>query len=85
MGVPRRPEDRPEPPIRPAINRFDVTGTPRLPQAIVFDLDGTLVDTYRLYAECFRRTLAPYLGYAPSAPSIGQGVAPSPGAGELAP
>lgn len=40
--------------------------TPRLPTAVLFDLDGTLVDTYRLYLECYRRALAPLLGYAPA-------------------
>ena len=38
---------------------------PRQPTAILFDLDGTLIDTYHLYLECYRRALAPYLGYAP--------------------
>ena len=32
---------------------------------ILFDLDGTLIDTYRLYLESYRRALAPILGYAP--------------------
>lgn len=36
------------------------------PSAIVFDVDGTLIDTYRLYLESYRRALAPVLGYAPS-------------------
>jgi pyrophosphatase PpaX len=35
------------------------------PSAILFDLDGTLIDTYRLYLESYRRALEPYLGYAP--------------------
>lgn len=34
--------------------------------AILFDVDGTLVDTYRLYLESYRRALAPFLGRAPS-------------------
>ncbi|MFL5382357.1 MAG: HAD family hydrolase [Longimicrobiaceae bacterium] len=36
------------------------------PRAILFDLDGTLIDTYRLYGESFRRALTPYLGREPS-------------------
>jgi phosphoglycolate phosphatase-like HAD superfamily hydrolase len=28
--------------------------------AILFDVDGTLVDTYRLYLESYRRALAPW-------------------------
>lgn len=39
---------------------------PTLPRAILFDLDGTLIDSWRLYAEAFRRTLAPYLGHVPA-------------------
>lgn len=35
------------------------------PRAILFDLDGTLIDTYRLYMESYRRALAPVLGYSP--------------------
>ena len=40
--------------------------TPAAPAAILFDLDGTLIDTYRLYVESYRRALEPFLGYAPS-------------------
>ncbi len=36
------------------------------PAAILFDLDGTLIDTYRLYLESYRRALEPHLGYAPA-------------------
>jgi pyrophosphatase PpaX len=36
------------------------------PLAILFDVDGTLIDTYRLYLESYRRALHPYLGYLPS-------------------
>jgi HAD superfamily hydrolase (TIGR01509 family) len=36
------------------------------PAAILFDLDGTLIDTWRLYLECYRRALEPHLGYAPT-------------------
>jgi pyrophosphatase PpaX len=39
---------------------------PRHPSAILFDLDGTLIDTYRLYLESYRRALEPHLGYAPT-------------------
>jgi HAD superfamily hydrolase (TIGR01509 family) len=35
------------------------------PTTILFDVDGTLIDTYRLYLESYRRALAPYLGYEP--------------------
>jgi phosphoglycolate phosphatase-like HAD superfamily hydrolase len=34
--------------------------------AILLDVDGTLVDTYKLYLEAYRRALEPYLGYMPS-------------------
>lgn len=34
--------------------------------AVLFDVDGTLVDTYRLYLESYRRALLPELGRAPS-------------------
>ncbi|HEX2209190.1 MAG TPA: HAD family hydrolase [Longimicrobium sp.] len=36
------------------------------PAAVLFDLDGTLIDTWRLYLECYRRALEPHLGYAPT-------------------
>jgi pyrophosphatase PpaX len=39
---------------------------PHPPAAVLFDLDGTLIDTYRLYLECYRRALEPHLGYAPT-------------------
>lgn len=32
------------------------------PRAILWDLDGTLISTKRLYLEAYRRALAPYLG-----------------------
>jgi pyrophosphatase PpaX len=35
-------------------------------RGILFDLDGTLVDTYRLYLESYRRALTPFLGRAPA-------------------
>ncbi|HET6229009.1 MAG TPA: HAD-IA family hydrolase [Longimicrobiaceae bacterium] len=42
----------------------------RLPHAVLFDLDGTLVDTFRLYVECYRRALAPYLSRVPDEAEI---------------
>jgi HAD superfamily hydrolase (TIGR01509 family) len=41
-----------------------------LPAAVLFDLDGTLIDTFHLYAESYRRALAPFLGYAPTTEEI---------------
>lgn len=32
---------------------------------LLFDVDGTLIDSYRLYLESYRRALEPVLGYAP--------------------
>lgn len=43
-----------------------MTAKPGDVTAVLFDLDGTLIDTYRLYLESYRRALAPYLGYPPS-------------------
>jgi HAD superfamily hydrolase (TIGR01549 family) len=40
------------------------------PAAILFDLDGTLIDTWNLYIECYRRALEPHLGYAPTVEEI---------------
>jgi pyrophosphatase PpaX len=39
---------------------------PHPPKAILFDLDGTLIDTFRLYVESYRRALEPFLGHAPT-------------------
>ena len=36
------------------------------PRALIFDVDGTLIDTWHLYLEAYRRALAPFLGRAPS-------------------
>lgn len=33
-----------------------------LPRAILFDLDGTLIDTWKLYGESYQRALEPFLG-----------------------
>ena len=35
-------------------------------QAVLFDLDGTLIATRRLFVESYAQALAPYLGYTPS-------------------
>jgi HAD superfamily hydrolase (TIGR01509 family) len=40
------------------------------PRALLFDLDGTLIDTYRLYLEAYQRALEPYLGYRPPVEEI---------------
>jgi pyrophosphatase PpaX len=40
------------------------------PRTILFDVDGTLIDTYRLYLEAYRRALAPYVGRLPSADEV---------------
>jgi len=37
---------------------------------VLFDLDGTLIDTWHLYIESYRRTLEPYLGRPLSEPDI---------------
>jgi pyrophosphatase PpaX len=36
------------------------------PSAVLFDLDGTLLDSYRLYLESYRRAVEPVLGRSPS-------------------
>jgi phosphoglycolate phosphatase-like HAD superfamily hydrolase len=36
------------------------------PSILLFDLDGTLIDTYHLYLESYRRALTPHLGRAPT-------------------
>lgn len=40
------------------------------PNAILFDIDGTLIDSYRLYLESYRRALAPFIGRTPSLEEI---------------
>jgi pyrophosphatase PpaX len=42
-----------------------MTPTVAAPAAILFDLDGTLLDSYRLYLEAYRRAVEPVLGRAP--------------------
>jgi pyrophosphatase PpaX len=41
-----------------------VTQNPWTPSAVLFDLDGTLIDTYHLYLESYRRALEPVIGRA---------------------
>jgi pyrophosphatase PpaX len=36
------------------------------PAGIVFDVDGTLIDTYRLYLEAYRRSIAEHIGHTPT-------------------
>ncbi len=45
--------------------RPDMDVTDRPPTAVLFDLDGTLIDTWRLYLEAYRRALGPRLGRIP--------------------
>lgn len=40
------------------------------PDVVLFDVDGTLVDSYRLYLESYRRAVAPVIGRMPSAEEI---------------
>lgn len=35
-------------------------------RALLFDVDGTLIDTFHLYLEAYRRALAPFLGREPT-------------------
>ncbi|HEX6923956.1 MAG TPA: HAD family hydrolase [Longimicrobiaceae bacterium] len=42
----------------------------KAPEALLFDLDGTLVNTYRLYLEAYRRAVAPVLGREPTLEEI---------------
>ncbi|HEU0052547.1 MAG TPA: HAD family hydrolase [Longimicrobium sp.] len=37
-----------------------------VPAALLFDLDGTLIDTWTLYIESYTRALTPFLGRAPT-------------------
>lgn len=39
-------------------------------QSVIFDFDGTLVDTWRLYIECYRRVLTEFFGEAKTAGQI---------------
>jgi HAD superfamily hydrolase (TIGR01509 family) len=50
----------------PDVTMPEAAPQPHLPKAILFDLDGTLIDTFRLYVESYRRALEPFLGHAPT-------------------
>ncbi len=39
---------------------------PAAPRAVLFDLDGTLIDTFHLYLEAYTRALTPFLGRVPT-------------------
>ncbi|CAN5816589.1 pyrophosphatase PpaX [soil metagenome] len=41
------------------------TPHPGTPGCVLFDVDGTLIDSYRLYLESYARALQPYLGRIP--------------------
>lgn len=43
-----------------------MTPTRKSPTALLFDLDGTLLDSYRLYVESYRRAVEPVLGRMPT-------------------
>lgn len=43
-----------------------MSGTPTAPAAILFDLDGTLIDTHRLYLEAYRLAIREFTGTAPT-------------------
>ncbi|HEU4557366.1 MAG TPA: HAD family hydrolase [Longimicrobium sp.] len=43
---------------------------PHFPKAILFDLDGTLIDTYRLYTESYGRAMEPFLGRRPTVEEV---------------
>ncbi|CAN5662069.1 MAG: HAD family hydrolase [Gemmatimonadetes bacterium] len=47
-----------------------MTSSARAPSGVLFDLDGTLIDSYRLYLEAYRRALAPYVGRLPDREEI---------------
>ncbi len=48
----------------------NATGERPRVQAILFDLDGTLVATKRLYLEAYRRALATHLGHVPTTEEV---------------
>lgn len=54
----------------PEHSRPDMQDRRKAPLAILFDLDGTLIDSYRLYLEAYGRALEPILGRRPSREEI---------------
>ncbi|CAN5816874.1 pyrophosphatase PpaX [soil metagenome] len=56
--------------VRGFLQRVCRMFTQPLPSILLFDLDGTLIDTYHLYLESYRRALAPHLGRAPTQAEI---------------
>jgi len=49
------------------MERTIMNTTREVPAGILFDLDGTLIDTWQLYFEAYRRALEPRLGHLPEA------------------
>jgi HAD superfamily hydrolase (TIGR01509 family) len=45
---------------------------PERPSTVLFDVDGTLIDTYRLYLEAYSRALRPYVGRSPAHTEIAE-------------
>ena len=60
--------------MRPNTNESTAAGasepSPGPIAAVLFDLDGTLIATKRLYLEAYRRALATHLGHVPSAEEV---------------
>lgn len=42
-----------------------MTAQTKQPAGIIFDVDGTLIDTFRLYLESYRHAVSEYIGYLP--------------------
>jgi pyrophosphatase PpaX len=50
-----------EPDVYETSWKIEMMENPAVPAAILFDVDGTLIDTFDLYLEAYRRALAPFL------------------------